>query len=195
MKATTWTPTISMPNLGSQGAGPRKSRTELESWRKARRRDVSGKTLDGAWPPNLRLRPSQPQDDHDAAHPSHRGLRSRSITDLSDETGSRVPGISRRTGQSSLLDVKYATWTYDPATGQWELLGEAPIGVDTLVSTRDGVMGVNINWPAGSTMPAICLPGVHHNRRRTRQSIFWMWVTNAGRGSAKASLHRRTCTK
>jgi hypothetical protein len=54
--------------------------------------------------------------------------------------------------------VKYATWTYDPATGQWELLGEAPSGVDTLVSTRHGVMGVNINWPSRLNDAGYLLP-------------------------------------
>ena len=54
--------------------------------------------------------------------------------------------------------VKDATWTYDPTTGQWELLGEAPIGVDTLVSTREGVMGVNINWPTRLNDAGYLLP-------------------------------------
>ena len=42
--------------------------------------------------------------------------------------------------------VRYATWSYDPGTGQWELLGAAPTGLDTLVTTRHGVMGVNVHW-------------------------------------------------
>jgi hypothetical protein len=54
--------------------------------------------------------------------------------------------------------VKYVTWTYDPANGQWELLGEAPTGVDTLVSTRHGVMGININWPARLNDAGYLLP-------------------------------------
>ncbi len=44
--------------------------------------------------------------------------------------------------------VKYVTWTYDPHTGQWHLAGGAPPGLDTLVTTRHGVMGVNVNWPS-----------------------------------------------
>src|SRR5262249_17196339 len=43
--------------------------------------------------------------------------------------------------------VKYATWSYDPGTGRWEMLGGAPAGLDTLVTTRHGVMGVNVDWP------------------------------------------------
>jgi galactose oxidase-like protein len=54
--------------------------------------------------------------------------------------------------------VKDATWTYDPTTGQWELLGEAPVGVDTLVSTRHGVMGININWPSRLNDAGYLLP-------------------------------------
>jgi hypothetical protein len=42
--------------------------------------------------------------------------------------------------------VRYATWSYDPGTGNWELLGPAPVGLDTLVTTRHGVMGVNVHW-------------------------------------------------
>ena len=43
--------------------------------------------------------------------------------------------------------VKYATWAYDPVAGSWELLGPAPAGLDTLVSTPRGVMGVTVDWP------------------------------------------------
>lgn len=43
--------------------------------------------------------------------------------------------------------TKYITWSLDPGTGQWELLGVAPVGVDTLVTTRHGVMGLNVHWP------------------------------------------------
>ena len=42
--------------------------------------------------------------------------------------------------------VKHVTWTYDPDTKKWELLGPTPQGVDTLLSTPYGVMGVNVNW-------------------------------------------------
>jgi len=44
--------------------------------------------------------------------------------------------------------VKYATWAYAPDAGRWELLGPAPAGLDTLVSTPNGVMGVTVDWPA-----------------------------------------------
>lgn len=43
--------------------------------------------------------------------------------------------------------VKYATYSFDPDAGEWQLLGPAPVGVDTLVTTRHGVMGINVNWP------------------------------------------------
>jgi hypothetical protein len=43
--------------------------------------------------------------------------------------------------------VKYATWSWDPGTGEWRVLGPAPAGVDTLLTTPHGVMGVNVNWP------------------------------------------------
>jgi hypothetical protein len=43
---------------------------------------------------------------------------------------------------------RYATFTYDAPSGQWDLSGGAPAGVDTLVTTRHGVMGVNVDWPS-----------------------------------------------
>ena len=43
--------------------------------------------------------------------------------------------------------VKYATFTFDPDAGEWQLLGPAPAGMDTLVTTPHGVMGINVDWP------------------------------------------------
>lgn len=53
---------------------------------------------------------------------------------------------------------KYVTWTFDPDTGTWEVVGPAPAGVDTLVTTRHGVMGIDVDWPtrlndAGHLLP------------------------------------------
>jgi hypothetical protein len=42
--------------------------------------------------------------------------------------------------------TKYATWGMDPETGNWTLLGPAPLGLDTLMSTSHGVMGINVDW-------------------------------------------------
>ena len=60
--------------------------------------------------------------------------------------------------------TRYATWSWDPDTGRWDLLGPAPAGLDTLVTTRHGVMGVNVEWPsrlndAGYQLP----PGTTHD--------------------------------
>lgn len=41
----------------------------------------------------------------------------------------------------------YATFSYDTQSGQWELIGPANVGMDTLVTTPRGVMGVNVDWP------------------------------------------------
>jgi len=54
--------------------------------------------------------------------------------------------------------VKYATWAYDPVTAAWELLGPAPAGLDTLVSTPLGVMGVTVDWPARLNDAGYLLP-------------------------------------
>lgn len=42
---------------------------------------------------------------------------------------------------------KCVTWSYDPEAREWEILGPAPAGVDTLVSTPHGVAGMHVNWP------------------------------------------------
>jgi hypothetical protein len=47
--------------------------------------------------------------------------------------------------------AKYVTWTYDPTARRWGILGPAPAGLDTLVTTPQGVMGVNVNWPGRLT--------------------------------------------
>ena len=54
--------------------------------------------------------------------------------------------------------VKYATWAYVPETASWELLGPAPAGLDTLVSTPLGVMGVTVDWPARLNDAGYLLP-------------------------------------
>jgi hypothetical protein len=43
--------------------------------------------------------------------------------------------------------VKYVTWSYNLNTRRWTIAGPAPAGLDTLVTTPLGVMGVNVNWP------------------------------------------------
>jgi hypothetical protein len=43
---------------------------------------------------------------------------------------------------------KYVTWTLDPDTGRWDVVGPAPARLDTLVSTKHGVLGVTVDWPA-----------------------------------------------
>ena len=42
---------------------------------------------------------------------------------------------------------KYVTWAYDLRARRWSVLGPAPAGLDTLVATPLGVMGVPVNWP------------------------------------------------
>ena len=43
---------------------------------------------------------------------------------------------------------KFATFLYDAGTKTWQIAGPAPAGLDTLLSTPLGVMGVPVNWPA-----------------------------------------------
>jgi hypothetical protein len=43
---------------------------------------------------------------------------------------------------------KYVTWACDLDSGRWDIVGPAPAGLDTLLSTSRGVFGVNVDWPA-----------------------------------------------
>jgi hypothetical protein len=43
--------------------------------------------------------------------------------------------------------VKYVTWSYNLDTRRWSIVGPAPAGLDTLVTTPIGVVGVHVNWP------------------------------------------------
>ena len=54
--------------------------------------------------------------------------------------------------------VKYATWASSPDTTGWELVGPAPAGLDTLVSTPLGVVGVTVDWPARLNDAGYLLP-------------------------------------
>jgi hypothetical protein len=54
--------------------------------------------------------------------------------------------------------VKNATWSFDPDSGQWELLGPAPPGLDTLVTARHGVLGVTVDWPSRLNDAGYLLP-------------------------------------
>ncbi len=41
---------------------------------------------------------------------------------------------------------KFVTWSWDPETREWTLIGPAPEGVDTVVTTPHGVVGVRLDW-------------------------------------------------
>ena len=90
---------------------------------------------------------------------------------------------------------RHATFTYDPASGRWDLSGGAPEGVDTLVTTRHGVMGVNVDWPSRLNDAGYNRPGVPRSHRKTRPSTSSTHRGKSGSASATGSLLRRTCTK
>jgi hypothetical protein len=53
---------------------------------------------------------------------------------------------------------RFATYAYDTQSGQWEMVGPAPLGVDTLVTTPRGVMAVNVDWPSRLNDAGYMLP-------------------------------------
>ena len=66
--------------------------------------------------------------------------------------GARIEGLllNSRMVQGIFDDLNpetVANWAY-PDTGRWDIVGPAPAYVDTLVSTKDGVLGVKVDWPA-----------------------------------------------
>ncbi len=70
----------------------------------------------------------------------------------------QAAGSRRRPRISPSSYVKYATWAYAPETASWEFVGPAPAGLDTLVSTPLGVMGVTVDWPARLNDAGYLLP-------------------------------------
>jgi hypothetical protein len=53
---------------------------------------------------------------------------------------------------------KWVTWAFDLVTRQWHVAGPAPVGLDTLVTTRHGVIGVTVDWPARTNDAGYLLP-------------------------------------
>lgn len=43
---------------------------------------------------------------------------------------------------------KFVTWSYSPDTQEWKVLGPAPAGLDTFLTTPLGVIGIPQNWRA-----------------------------------------------
>ncbi len=53
---------------------------------------------------------------------------------------------------------KFVTWSWDPETRQWSLLGPCPEGADTVLTTPHGVVGVRLNWRARLNDAGYLLP-------------------------------------
>lgn len=72
------------------------------------------------------------------------------------------PGAPRMAADAKVKSAtsynKYATWSLDLESGQWDILGPAPLGVDTLVTTRHGVVGLNVDWPTRLNDAGYLLP-------------------------------------
>src|SRR5256885_12855902 len=58
----------------------------------------------------------------------------------------RRPPRSTLFPYTTLFRSKFVTWTFEPPTSKWELAGAAPRGVDTLLSTPRGVIGIDADW-------------------------------------------------
>jgi hypothetical protein len=71
---------------------------------------------------------------------------------------SRSAGASDAIVQFPSGYSKYATFSYDVTAKSWSVIGPAPLGLDTLVTTPLGVMGVPVNWRARLNASGYQLP-------------------------------------
>lgn len=74
------------------------------------------------------------------------------------------PGEPRARADAKVLPPtaysKFVTWSFDPDSGRWDLIAPAPVGLDTLVATRHGVLGVNVDWPSRLNDAGYLLPWI-----------------------------------
>jgi hypothetical protein len=75
--------------------------------------------------------------------------------------------------------TRYTAWSLDLATGRWELLGAAPLGLDTLVTTRHGVMAVNVHWPSRLNDAGYLLP--YRRSQPPRDTAIYLFDTSQSR--------------
>jgi len=92
--------------------------------------------------------------------------------------------------------VKYATWTFDADTGAFELVGAAPEGLDTLLSTPHGVIGLNVNWPRRLNDAGYHLPSAAQPPEDTALSLFdakeGQWRRLGEKQTSPQNLYERT---
>ncbi len=93
--------------------------------------------------------------------------------------------------------VKYVTWSFDGDASQWELLGGAPLGVDTLVTTPHGVVGVNVHWPTRLNDAGYLLPW-SIEQRRSDAAVYLLnaeqkrWTRLSESGTSPRNLYEMT---
>jgi hypothetical protein len=91
--------------------------------------------------------------------------------------------------------TRYATWSYDLAKRRWSVIGPAPAGLDTLVSTPLGVMGVNVFWPGRLNDAGYNLPWTPSDPP-VDNAIFLLrggrWERLSGRGPSPQNLYELT---
>jgi hypothetical protein len=86
----------------------------------------------------------------------------RLMTGYQPETTKAFPGEPRAHFGAKVVPptsyTAYATWGLDGETRQWTIHGPAPLGLDTLLSTSHGVMGINVDWRARLNDAGYLLP-------------------------------------
>ena len=85
-------------------------------------------------------------------------------------------------------------YSYDLATRTWRLLGPAPTGMDTLLTTPHGAVGVTVNWPgrlndAGYHLPWSPSDPPEENRIYLLKGARW---ERLGQGESPQNLYEMT---
>src|SRR5439155_1738600 len=93
--------------------------------------------------------------------------------------------------------LRYATWRYDPATARREIVAPAPVGLDTIVTTRRGVMGVHVHWQtrlndAGYILPWSPRQAPADTALYLFRSDLGRWERLSGPGASPQNLYEMT---
>ena len=89
---------------------------------------------------------------------------------------------------------KYATLSYDLKARTWSVIGPAIVGLDTLLTTPLGVMGVPVNWRARLNAPGYQIP---YDPRKVEDNAVYLlrgakWDRISGPGPSPQYLYEMT---
>lgn len=90
--------------------------------------------------------------------------------------------------------TKYVTFSYDITRRSWSLLGPAPAGLDTLVTTPHGVMAIPVNWRSRLNASGYQLP--YDPRTQADNAVYLLrgakWERLSAQGASPQYLYEMT---